>query len=504
MMKNGTDIQKRLWISELANAAAIEFETSQVLWENLIKQFEVRLERYEQISIAKVGTFFIEKEDEYVAELPDNTRYLIPPRITLCLKDQALSNSSMIADALAEQTGYTSTVAHTWWNKIGEVFERLINDENEVAWEGIGFFEPQLDQAGNLTGCTFYPTGTVQESLDKSFSMFSPIEVINTGAVGSTVVRPLTTLKEATEYRSSIFGQKTTTVNDETEPVSGLTTEQLPQSDSRQETTTNLTMTPEAVIPEAVNETEEAEIVDNQQEDIAESAEVIETPVAIETPESESSEPVVTEPHETTNLIGQTINEPEIKEEKEKPQRERRNVAGDRSNAPSMLLLFASIAVIGIGLYFILQKNGGNKRTENQPLTATNKIGNKSLKKAAKDLLKEATVASADSIAKMTDTIETKRDTLSKTEAITKVKIKYGDSLASFARKFYGNAAFWVYIFEENRAKIGNPDNIPLGAEISIPPAKKYGINALDTNSVKKALSLQKAFSSDNWNKQIN
>lgn len=59
--------------------------------------------------------------------------------------------------------------------------------------------------------------------------------------------------------------------------------------------------------------------------------------------------------------------------------------------------------------------------------------------------------------------------------------------LSRIARKHYGSADFWVYIYEENMAIIDDPNNIPPGTIVVIPPAEKYGIDANDKESIEKA-----------------
>jgi hypothetical protein len=73
----------------------------------------------------------------------------------------------------------------------------------------------------------------------------------------------------------------------------------------------------------------------------------------------------------------------------------------------------------------------------------------------------------------------------------TRVQVQAGDRLTVFALKKYGHKAFWVYIYQENKSKIKDPNNLPVGITIVLPPAKKYEINARDTNSINKALELQ-------------
>lgn len=59
--------------------------------------------------------------------------------------------------------------------------------------------------------------------------------------------------------------------------------------------------------------------------------------------------------------------------------------------------------------------------------------------------------------------------------------------LTRMARRHYGNGHFWVYIYEENKGKISNPNNVRPGTVVVIPDAKKYGIDKDDPQSVEAA-----------------
>ena len=51
-------------------------------------------------------------------------------------------------------------------------------------------------------------------------------------------------------------------------------------------------------------------------------------------------------------------------------------------------------------------------------------------------------------------------------------KIKQGDTLSSISKQYYGTTAHWKLIYNANKAKIGDdPDQLPDGIEITIPPA---------------------------------
>ena len=62
--------------------------------------------------------------------------------------------------------------------------------------------------------------------------------------------------------------------------------------------------------------------------------------------------------------------------------------------------------------------------------------------------------------------------------------------LSTLSDRYYGSPWFWVYIYEENRSKINDPNNVRPGTVVVIPPAEKYGIDAKDKASLKKAQRL--------------
>lgn len=69
--------------------------------------------------------------------------------------------------------------------------------------------------------------------------------------------------------------------------------------------------------------------------------------------------------------------------------------------------------------------------------------------------------------------------------------IKPGTNLYRMSRKHYGSDKFWVYIYEENKAKYPNPNTIPVGAVLHIPQLEKYGAKAGDPASIAAAKKKQ-------------
>ena len=52
--------------------------------------------------------------------------------------------------------------------------------------------------------------------------------------------------------------------------------------------------------------------------------------------------------------------------------------------------------------------------------------------------------------------------------------IRSGIFLTTLARKYFGHKAFWVYIYEENKDVIKNPNQVPIGTRLTIPSFQSY------------------------------
>lgn len=71
--------------------------------------------------------------------------------------------------------------------------------------------------------------------------------------------------------------------------------------------------------------------------------------------------------------------------------------------------------------------------------------------------------------------------------AVVTDTVRPGNYLSVMARRHYGNAKFWVYIYLENKDKIRDPDNLENGMVLVIPPASKYGIDPASKESLRNA-----------------
>ncbi len=74
------------------------------------------------------------------------------------------------------------------------------------------------------------------------------------------------------------------------------------------------------------------------------------------------------------------------------------------------------------------------------------------------------------------------KDTITSEIKIEQSKIVYDTIgrnrfLTTMSREYFGRMEFWVYIYEENKDILGNPNRIKPGTVIVIPSAEKYGID---------------------------
>ncbi len=80
------------------------------------------------------------------------------------------------------------------------------------------------------------------------------------------------------------------------------------------------------------------------------------------------------------------------------------------------------------------------------------------------------------------------------TQTIATEKMVSGSQLTKFAKKYYGNPHFWVYIYEANKNKISNPDNVPTGIELKIPKVDKRLVDVDNLESIEFAKQLQRQY----------
>ena len=497
----------------LAKASSLHPSSSQQLWQALAAQIEQRLLLGAEIAFPCIGVFTLRQEGEFLAQLPDGTRYLVPPRLSLDLRweragrEESAIPLTFLIEALVNSTKLRGEVIEVWLKAIPILWEELMREAGSVAWPRLGLFHTVSgDASSTSSGYTFTPLSVFAEALNKPFSMFVPVEVAHGEQSNDLEIREVTSLEvlgeihpitllmptpfPETEGETAVEDTKgveqekmeAVVVQSSSDPVSQIE----PEEEEKVEAPT---------IQASSDPTPQAEL---EEEKEVEAPAVQTSPDPISLTESEEEEKVEAPAEATTPVIppvpSVSVTTPTATSSPRK----------SRSGC-YIWLIVAMLLLIGAILVIFLLNNQQKNKNEAKPLppkpaqqtTPTTVIP------TAEPREKDSLMIQADSSS------GTASDTLASTpapappkaskaqptssEETEVVRIQAGDRLTRFSLRKYGHKAFWVYIYEENRSRIKDPDNIPIGTTITLPQASKYKIDARDTNSVNKALILQRS-----------
>lgn len=442
-------LQEELWYIRLAEQAALQPETSLLLWRGLVQQVEQRLLSGLSLTFPEIGEWRLEEHREYVARTEEGKQWLIPPRLTLGVRpveERSVTSISidLLRDALSEATQVSVGQVATWLRAIPQLWRTLSEEGNQVVWTGLGSFTPILEDR-DLVGYRFLPAESLCASLNKPFSMFVPVELAASTSTADLELHELVQLETLAE----------------TEPITIFFARQQPHVEE---------------LPSSAPAPEESDVVADTSESVATSqVEVVPTPA----PPSSEETPVDESP---------SIDIPE-----EVPSGEEQDT---RPRPLVWVLVALGIVATTVLFVYLLSIQPALELKPKVPAVekqVEHKVTHPEHIEALQAPVVADTLQPAEPLTAPTPTVETSASPTSSAEVIERVRLRPGDRLSRLALKKYGHKAFWVYIYEENRAQLKNPDNIPVGAVITLPAASKYQINASDTNSVNKALVLQRS-----------
>ena len=455
-------LQEELWYVRLAELSAVQLETSLQLWRALCQQVEQRLLSGLSLTFPEIGEWKLEEHREYVARTADGKQWLIPPRLTLGLRpveDRGVTSLSidLLRDALSEATHVSAEQVATWLRAIPTLWRALYDEGIQIVWAGLGSFTPITAESGERSGYRFLPSEALCAALNKPFSMFAPVEVAPSSSSPDLELREIDQLDQLTKV----------------EPIEVL----FAPRESIQE---------EAVTPPVVEEVVEPVVTEEPQQPespaVVVEEEILQAPAdetPIEAPQSAPSA-AVTAPVEEDPFVDQ--------------------------EAHPRMLVWVFVA-LGIAMAFCLfiyllsiqpelemkdKASAAVEAVQPSPAPAVPAVPAQTIDET--DTLQTTSIATQEEATSSVAPSEAVVSTASSAaETIERVRLRPGDRLSRLALKKYGNKAFWVYIYEENRAQLKDPDNIPVGAVITLPAASKYQINAGDTNSINRALVLQRS-----------
>ena len=455
-------LQEELWYVRLAELAAVQLETSQQLWRALCQQVEQRLLSGLSLTFPEIGEWKLEEHREYVARTADGKQWLIPPRLTLGLRpveDRGVTSLSidLLRDALSEATHVSAEQVATWLRAIPTLWRALYDEGIQIVWAGLGSFTPITSESGERSGYRFFPSEALCAALNKPFSMFAPVEVASSSSSPDLELREIGQLDQLTKV----------------EPIEVLFAPREPIQE-------------EVVTPPVVEELVEPVVTDEPQQ--PESPAVVVEEEILPAPVDEA--PIeAPQPAPSTAVTAPVEEDPFVDQE-----------------AHPRMLVWVFVA-LGIAMAFCLfiyllsiqpelamkdKASAAVETVQPSPAPAVPAVPAQTIDET--DTLQTTSIATKEVSTSSVAPSETVVSTASSAaETIERVRLRPGDRLSRLALKKYGNKAFWVYIYEENRAQLKDPDNIPVGAVITLPAASKYQINAGDTNSINRALVLQRS-----------
>ena len=455
-------LQEELWYVRLAELSAVQLETSHQLWRALCQQVEQRLLSGLSLTFPEIGEWKLEEHREYVARTADGKQWLIPPRLTLGLRpveDRGVTSLSidLLRDALSEATHVSAEQVATWLRAIPTLWRALYDEGVQIVWAGLGSFTPITSESGDRSGYRFLPAEALCVALNKPFSMFAPVEVAPSSSSPDLELREIGQLDQLTKV----------------EPIEVLF---APRE----------TIQEEVVTPPVVEEVVEPVVADEPLQ--PESPAVIVEEEILPAPVDEA--PIeAPQPAPSATVTAPVEEEPFIDQE-----------------AHPRMLVWVFVA-LGIAMAFCLfiyllsiqpelemkdKASAAVEAVQPSPAPAVPAVPAQTIDET--DTLQTTSIATQEEATSSVAPSEAVVSTASsQAETIERVRLRPGDRLSRLALKKYGNKAFWVYIYEENRAQLKDPDNIPVGAVITLPAASKYQINAGDTNSINRALVLQRS-----------
>lgn len=451
-------LQEELWVLRLAEHAGLQLTTVEALLQALGAQLEQRLLAGQTLDLQELGCWSLRTETEWVAELPEGELWLIPPQLHLELRAEASEGGSIalpaLATALAEASKLRLGLVSAWLELLPRHWAAFLEQHQLLHWPGLGVFRWDSE------GYTLLLSSTFAEGLNKPFAMFVPVRLApDYRSQGDLEQRPLASLESLASLYTTRYAARQAEPAAE-EPI--VLSEEVALAQEA----------PPPVVEEASSKEEVSPVLEGLSSPL---------PVKAVTDVSQEAHTLVGEGSQPAVPIA-----PDSEEAKPRPY----------SWALLLLGLLAGL-LLGLGGYYLYnahlstQSSAPLKPKKAQP-TLPSPPSAPSIQPAQLDSAQlRLESARRDSLAQALE------PRLRGDSTETRV-LRPGDRLTRLAYQKYGHKAFWVYIYQENEAELQDPDKLPLGKRITLPAASKYRINALDTNSVRRALVLQRNL----WNKK--
>jgi nucleoid DNA-binding protein/nucleoid-associated protein YgaU len=440
------------------------------------------------------------------------------------MKNSKIS-SHEIVDVLSAKASISKRAAEDFIKVLFTVIEDELLAGESVKIKNLGTFKLQWNeprksvnvQTGQeiiLSGynkVVFNPDEKLKELVNKPFAHLEAVVVGGDSAILEKEETPVEAIdNEASFDPLKVFSDQALEIKDLISEIQSLS----PQSDAGQELDIPLDI-PEQVLSEE-SETELEPISEPVSAPIMEEViheEVIVEAIQAEVTEDLQAETVVEQPAEEP--IVPAIPEPEVIPELEKPQVVEEEVppvspvppkppvatppTPKKKSKPWLVpvLVLVGLIVLVIGTYFLVtpvhefvDSHLFGKQAEIAKVATPHKTVVKPAVQEEKDTAEVDTVVEK-KVEEVVDSLQLLFDSERVYDKfIATEKLKVGNRLAKVALHYYGCRDFWVYIYEANKSKFPDPDEIPVGATVKIPKVDARLIDASNPRCIKKAKEL--------------
>ncbi len=394
-----------------------------------------------------------------------------------------------LIDALIATDIADSATIRNFIQEFTAIIEGTLARGESVSVKGIGTFHA-VEVADELY-IEFAPDATLGETVNAPFSIFEPVELPDNLTDADMETADMETAEMACN---------------ETEPASQPCPPPIPPR--REPVASETVVSPSENTPPVMASDPAPSKHD------AQDAQAATTPVSEPAPDPIIEAPVQpehAEPEHKTAAPGSDNNEPEQAPKNALPTKEIEKIiehervveVRDHSSHHTLHIVIASLLslVAGLAIGFFANNHLNlshikNVNIEAEGVNVISKTEAKEGKSATADSLASVAAGPSDSIPADTvspgqgsTAVEPEAKTVeSSRAAIVTDTVKANRYLTTMARRHYGKKIFWVYIYEENKNIIDDPDHIAPNTVVVIPPAEKYGIKAGDKESEADAM----------------
>ncbi len=401
-------------------------------------------------------------------------------------------NIQDLAAQIAAETGKDKETIETFLRNLVLAVSDALSEDKIVKVKGIGTFKVLLAEKRESvhvnTGerfvipehykFSFLPDKEMKDAINQPFSAFETTEITN-----DALLADLDLKEEESDKEEDEDSEESTSLFEEREEVASAPIESTQQEETQVQPSTHFHEANEPLPMPS-----EPEPLQAEPEEMEPSAVLNETLNNQKPAEPEPVKPcAVTVPNHETLIAESDKRSIEYKERFKKIQyqlaSEKENYHRMRNWMTIITVLFALTALASV-LCCVWLFN------QNRQL--------KSILFNASSPTPAVVLAPVDSVVQK-DTVQT-ADTIQATQMKSKTtepeilgeeEIRPGINLARLAKKYYGNSVFWVYLYQFNSEKLGDPNNVPIGTKIKIPSKGHYQIDAGSKESLKAASALQ-------------